>query len=456
MEQDGYKIPVAEECLGYSNLGCIEIRLDSMKSFTERLKSDNPKEIWSCWGPVCDKFAPRVESNSKYEVEPVNIFFYVNGSNIISASSDGFETIADYLDADALGFYGENGRNLLNEIRKIYKNQSFASIYYHSKKYGYPNSGIFLDYLRFYGKLVGYEQKEKEFNEAKKLKYHHLWDFKDGNSNGYKNGTDYYEAKDMEIRFSCDYEDYKVLTELSEKYGFKRLYEFHIFHILSRYRGGQRINLKEVHDIWYNESFYYDAGWYEIDSKDKTKKKLQEILSTGEKFVEIGKIGGEPPEFVLYRSKIIYVDGSNVAWNNGSKNKGDRPHARNIKITAESLKSRGFTNVVALCDGNLFHLVDDQEVYKELKEEGILYQVRGNQIADEWLIKFRKNKDIYIVSNDRFRDYLKANPGLEDHIIKFQVAGSEATFDETLDKVIDGIELDGDLPRLCREINDFI
>ena len=47
-------------------------------------------------------------------------------------------------------------------------------------------------------------------------------------------------------------------------------------------------------------------------------------------------------------------------------------------------------------------------------------------------------------------------PGLEDHIIKFQVAGSEATFDETLDKVIDGIELDGDLPRLCREINDFI
>ncbi len=314
MESGNYKIPVAKDCLGYTNLGCIEIRIDSMQSFVERLMSDKPKEIWSCWGPVCDKFAPRVESNSKYEVEPVNIFFYVDGSNIISASSDGFETITDYLDADKLGFYGKNGLNLLHEIRKIYKNQSFATLYYDSKKYGYTNSGIFLEYLKFYGELVGYEQKEKEFNEAKKLKYSKIRDFEDGNRNGYKNGPDYYDAKSMGMIFSCDYEDYKVLTERYEKYGFKRLYEFHIFHILSRYRGGQRINLKDVLNTWARESLYYDEQWYGIGQMSKTEQKLNEILSTGNEFAKIGKIEGEPPEFVLYRRNTIYVDGSNVAF----------------------------------------------------------------------------------------------------------------------------------------------
>jgi hypothetical protein len=457
-ELGNYKIPAAEDCLGYSNLACIEIRLDSMESFIKRVRTDKPVDLWSCYAPICDKFAPSIESNSKYDVEPENIFFYVNGNSIISASSEGFETIADYLDAVKLGFYGKNRSKLFEVMRTFNRNISVAYLYRSSKKYGYPDAGIFLKYCEFYGKsvryeFVGYKEKKKEFKEAQNLGYHKIEDFMGGKVAGFTNGRDYYEAKYLEIEFKCDYDDYKVLSEQCEKYGFKKRYEAHIFHILSRYRGGKGINLKEVLTKWKSESFYYIGEWYGIDEINKTEQKLREILSTGKKFGETGKIVGDPPEFVLYRNDTIYVDGSNVAWNDSEDKKGDFPHALNIKIATESLKSMGFRNVVVLCDNNLFDSVDDKEIYKELKENKVLEQVRRGKIADEWLIRFRKNKDAFIVSNDKFREYLMEDPDLKDHIIEFKVAGGEVSFDDPIYKVVDGINLDGEMPHLCRAQN---
>ena len=104
-ESDDYKIPAAECCLGYSNLACAEVRLDSMESFIERVRADKPMKLWSCYSSVCDKFAPGDESDSKSDVKPMNIFFYIHGNIILSASSEGFKTIADYLDAVELGFF---------------------------------------------------------------------------------------------------------------------------------------------------------------------------------------------------------------------------------------------------------------------------------------------------------------------------------------------------------------
>jgi hypothetical protein len=452
-ESNNYKIPAAEDCVGYSNLACIEIRLDGMQSFIDRVNSDTPKELWSCYALICDKFAPRIESNSDYEVEPVKIFFYVNGNSIISASSEGFKTIADYLEAVELGFYGENGTTLLFEMRNFYKDPSRASLYSDSKNYGYPDAEIFLKYWKFYEKLVRYEEKKKEFEEAQELRYLKIWDFEEGRMEGFRNGKDYYESKDLEIEFKCDYDDYKVLSGQCEKYGFKKPYEAHIFHILSRYRGGQAINLREVFKKWISESFYYDKQWYGIGIKSKTEHRLREILSNGKKFVEIGKIAGDPPEFVLYRNDTIYVDGSNVAWNGGSKEKGDVPHALNIRIAAELLKSLGFRNVAVLCDNNLFDDVDDKEVYKELKGKRILEQVHSGHTADEWLIRFGKNKDAYIVSNDKFKKQRKIEPDLKVHMIRFQIAGEKAVFYDSIHNVIDGIKPDGGLPHLCREKN---
>ncbi len=121
----------------------------------------------------------------------------------------------------------------------------------------------------------------------------------------------------------------------------------------------------------------------------------------------------------------------------------------------KSLKSLGFKNVVVLCDNNLSGMVDDIEIYNELNEKGILTTVESGNTADEWLIRFQRDKDVYIVSRDRFKDFRKSNPSLKGHVIKFHIAGNEATFVETIYKVIDGISVDRNFPHLCRQDIDL-
>ena len=450
---EAYKIPEVIECVGYESLGSTEIRLDGLDSFIENAKDSKIDKIWSCYAPLCNKFKtidgkfPDFERMDPY----AEIFFFVVNNVIYSVESLGYRSLYDYINAKKMGFLDPSVYSLMAEVTKKYKVESVASLYYKAVKDGFKNLEDFADSFNFYDDYESFSTYQEEHYLSAELGFKKKYDWEKAESKGFKNGMEYYDAISLDIDNACDYHDYKILFEERSKYGFRTPFEFHLFHIINRYTGEKRIPIRNILTIWKTESFYYNDEWYSIKKEDKSEERLEKILTSNKKFLNLGKIENEPKELVLYHNDIIYVDGSNVAWNNGSKRKGDLPHYENIKIVVEALKNKGFTNVLALCDSNLNFEIDDVEIYNELVTNKILYRVKSGTVADEWILKLKGNKDLFIITNDAFKEFRNMYKNLDSHLVTFQVAGKQAVFDDKIESIADIPDKKNLLPPLCRQ-----
>jgi len=456
----GYALPEVRRCMGYEKLGCAEIRLPDPDSFISRAKKLRPDTIWSCYGPMCNKFKTADGKSPDFEWEKPNpnIFFFVKENGIYSAESEGFELLGEYLNAKKTGFLQTKAYELRNCASKKYGNISVASLYYQAKQYGYTNFDEFNLSYRFYNDFKPADEFRKEKYIITDLGFNKKSDWECAKNRGFKESKDYYDAISEDIEFYCDYKDFKVLSKLSEKgeeYGFSppySPYKLHIFHIINRLRGGQAIKLIDLYRKLRQESYYYNKDWYGDARENIYIDSIKEILRD-KPFSNLGKIIGDSDNAVysLYRNDTIFVDGSNIAWNNCSKRRGDIPYAKNIKAVVLKLEEIGFKNVRVICDSNLYYIIEDKDIYKELSNMEVIDVVRAYSTADSWLLQFKDGKDRFIVSNDMFSEYLEQYQDLENHRIGFQVSGDEATFDEKIYEVVDGYLPINELPRLCRQ-----
>ncbi len=448
-----YKIPEVEECLGYEKLGSTEIRLETLDAFIECAENYKIEKIWSCYAPLCNKFKYADGTSLGFErIKPFPLIFFFAVNNVIySAESQGYNLLHDYMAAKEMGFTGPESHILLDEVLKKYRDMTVASLYYEAVKYGFRNFEEFDKSFRFYDEFKPASIYRKEIYISSERGFEKKKDWDIAKTKGFENGSDYYDAIELGIENECEYHDYKILSNERSKYGFQEPFEFHIFHIINRHMGERTIPIKEIFLTWKMESFYYGEEWYSIKNEEKTEDRLKMILSTNQKFLYLGKIENEQKEFVLYRYDTIYVDGSNVAWNNQNKKKGGKPHSENIRIVVDSLREKGFRNVVAICDSNLERDIDDPEIYKELVNNKILTRVRKRTTADYWILKFRKDRDIFIVTNDFYREFRDSYKDLESHLIKFHVNGKEAVFDDNIESITDKPKKENMLPKLCMQ-----
>ena len=448
-----YKIPEVKECVGYEKLGSTEIRLENLDAFIECAKYYKIEKIWSCYAPLCDKFKTADGKSLDFErTEPFpEIFFFVINNVIHSLESRGYKLLHDYIAAKEMGFLDYRVHGLIDKVSKKYEVKSAALLYYKAVKYGFKNLEEFEDSFNFYDEFKSFSTYQEERYLSAKLGFEKKNDWIIAKSKGFKNGMEYYDAIELGIDNACDYHDYKILFNEKFKYGFQKPFEFHIFHIINRHMGQRAIPINEIFLTWKIESFYYGEEWYSIKNEEKTEDRLKMILSTNQKFLYLGKIENEQKEFVLYRNDTIYVDGSNVAWNNQNKKNGGKPHSENIRIVVDSLRKKGFKNVVAICDSNLEHDIDDPEIYTELVNNKILTRVRSRTTADYWILKFKQDRDIFIVTNDGYREFRDVYKDLESHLIKFHVNGKEAVFYDNIESITDKPKKENLLPELCRQ-----
>lgn len=138
--------------------------------------------------------------------------------------------------------------------------------------------------------------------------------------------------------------------------------------------------------------------------------------------------------------KFVVIDGSNVAWGHGSKKMGDKPSAKNIRLVAESLKDKGFKEIISIVGASLRHSIEDKDTFNELKKEGILLEAPAETDADSFIIKYTKRKNAFIVSNDAFRDWKEKDPWINENIdnlrVRFLIKGEDVIFYEDLDKML--------------------
>lgn len=133
-------------------------------------------------------------------------------------------------------------------------------------------------------------------------------------------------------------------------------------------------------------------------------------------------------KFSFLTNYCIYIDGNNVAYS--SFNKKNKPELNNILLTINTLIAElGFKrgNIHCICDPSLRYYIDKPNDYEMLIKEGVI--IEAPKVADEMILSFAlKHKFCFIISNDRFREYIEELPSkkwLEDRRIPFLIIEAE-------------------------------
>lgn len=98
----------------------------------------------------------------------------------------------------------------------------------------------------------------------------------------------------------------------------------------------------------------------------------------------------------------IVVDGSNVAWEQPTKDGG--PRVANIVAVDRALRERGYRPLIII-DASLRHQVDDPDQLEGLIDGGRLDQAPAGTEADYFVLLTARQHDAPIVSNDMFEDW---------------------------------------------------
>ncbi len=124
------------------------------------------------------------------------------------------------------------------------------------------------------------------------------------------------------------------------------------------------------------------------------------------------------------RSKIILVDGSNVAH----ATEGEKPRLSNILLMRDKIREEGLEPVL-VADAALRHQIDDADGYERMVEAGEIKQAPAGTDADYFILSFARELNASIVSNDRFRDGIKGFPELRRHLVRFMIVANEVVLE---------------------------
>ncbi len=133
-------------------------------------------------------------------------------------------------------------------------------------------------------------------------------------------------------------------------------------------------------------------------------------------------------DFPEIKNLQIYIDGSNVAFHRINLN--EKPSLGDLLGLIEYLIDYiGFKreNIYCICDPTLKYSIDKQIDYKALLKKRVILEAPS--VADEMILNFAmKCEFCFILSNDRFRDYVDQLPSkkwLEERRVSFMIIGDQ-------------------------------
>ena len=114
--------------------------------------------------------------------------------------------------------------------------------------------------------------------------------------------------------------------------------------------------------------------------------------------------------------RLIVIDGPNVGW--------ARCFPRNFSVKRLVIAYQFFEEkghkVAIFLPRKMFESAksEDQEILTDLEERDVLFFVQDLAYDDLMIIKYADQKKAIVISNDKFREILEANPEWEDQILK--------------------------------------
>lgn len=122
------------------------------------------------------------------------------------------------------------------------------------------------------------------------------------------------------------------------------------------------------------------------------------------------------------KTTVAVVDGANVAFIERSQN-GD-PKVSNLIAVRKALQEKGFDPII-IVDAALVHKVDDPDQLEAMIDDQVVRQAPAGTDADFFVIKVAENEDGWIVSNDRYKDFLDDHPWINERRIPLMIVRGE-------------------------------
>jgi hypothetical protein len=123
-------------------------------------------------------------------------------------------------------------------------------------------------------------------------------------------------------------------------------------------------------------------------------------------------------------SSVVLVDGSNVAHST----EGGPPMVANLVAIREKLVEEGLEPII-VADAALRHQIDDPGRYERMIDDGMVRQAPAGTDADYFILSFARELNASVVSNDRFRDRIKAFPEVRERIIRYMILQDEVVLE---------------------------
>jgi len=124
------------------------------------------------------------------------------------------------------------------------------------------------------------------------------------------------------------------------------------------------------------------------------------------------------------------IDGANVA-REGTKGKNGGIIS-NFHMLFDKLRSFQIENYLIICDRSLNYTIDDPKEYSELIKTGKIIETPGGTEADHFILKYAKNNDAFIISNDLFKEFefIFGKEWIRSKRISFKIINDKLYFDK--------------------------
>lgn len=313
------------------------------------------------------------------------------------------------------------------------------------KLYQYAIDKGFKEYYDFQEAIfLGFTDKIL-FDEAKSKGFTYAEDYLNAVKTGFDLANEYYEAKHLNIENKHEYDIYDKLNRASKNQLGKVQFcydEVELFEELKKLENGKKVSLNKlsemIDEIIEKNKIKTDKDgnkmlpeWYK--RKLKTKKEIIEFLTETEEISAYGFFDAEGEYFEIFRvsPKIIYIDGSNVAFASMDKREGFKPMYKNLLLVAKKLKNLRYTKIKVIADASLRHKVSDPQNLQLLKNEVEYLEAPAQSTADEFLIQSAKNDKSFIVTNDTFKEWKIKETWVAENIdrirIPFMIIGEKVS-----------------------------
>jgi hypothetical protein len=123
-------------------------------------------------------------------------------------------------------------------------------------------------------------------------------------------------------------------------------------------------------------------------------------------------------------SNVVLVDGSNVAHST----EGGPPMVANLIAIRDKLVEEGLEPII-VADAALRHQIDDPRRYEQMIDDGFVRQAPAGTDADYFILSFARELNASVVSNDRFRDRMKAFPDVLERVIRYMILQAEVVLE---------------------------